>query len=77
MTKPTKWPLLPAKTQISLGIYSVWSEASLCALMIAKDFSVPHVDREDWSDWADTQFDLSLRWVHMPFGWFGREAAQK
>ena len=25
MTKPTKWPLLPTKTQISLGIRPVWS----------------------------------------------------
>ena len=28
MTKPTKWPVRPAKTQISLGI---WSESSLSA----------------------------------------------
>ena len=31
MTKPTKWPLRPAKTQISLGIRPVWSESSLSA----------------------------------------------
>ena len=30
-TKPTKWPVRPAKTQISLGIHPVWSESSLCA----------------------------------------------
>ena len=24
----------------------------------------------------DAQVDLSLRWAHMPFSWFGREAAQ-
>ena len=35
MTKPAKWPLRPAKTQVSLGIRPFWSEASLCALMIA------------------------------------------
>ena len=29
MTKPTKWPLRPAKTQISLCIRPVWSESSL------------------------------------------------
>ena len=28
-TKPTKWPVHPAKTQISLGIHPVWSESSL------------------------------------------------
>ena len=45
MTKPTKWPLRKAK--ISLGICPVWSEASLCALMIAKDLSFPHVGSKD------------------------------
>ena len=28
-----------------------------------------------WSDWADAQADLSLRWAHMPFFWFFHEAA--
>ena len=31
MTKPTKWHVHPAKTQISLGIRPVWSESSLSA----------------------------------------------
>ena len=31
MTKPTKWLVRPAKTQISLGIRPVWSESSLSA----------------------------------------------
>ena len=31
MTKPTKWPVRPAKTQISLGTRPVWSESSLSA----------------------------------------------
>ena len=35
-TKPTIWPVCPAKTQISLGIRPVWSESSLCVLRIAK-----------------------------------------
>ena len=30
-TKPTKWPVCPAKTQIRLGIRTVWSEPSLSA----------------------------------------------
>ena len=29
MTKPTKWPVRPAKTQIGLGIRPGWSESSL------------------------------------------------
>ena len=60
----------------SLRIRYVWSEASLCTLMIAKDLSFPHVDIEDWSDWVDAQVDLSLRWAHMPFCWFGHEVAK-
>ena len=31
MTKPTKWHVRPAKTQISLGIRRVWSKSSLSA----------------------------------------------
>ena len=31
MTKPTKWHVRPAKTQISLGIHTVWSGSSLSA----------------------------------------------
>ena len=31
VTKPTKWYVRPAKTQISLGIRPVWSESSLSA----------------------------------------------
>ena len=29
MTKPAKWPVRPAKTQISLGIRPIWSASSL------------------------------------------------
>ena len=53
MTKPTQWPVCPAKTQISLGILPVWSESSLRALWVAKDQRFLHVDSEDWSDLAD------------------------
>ena len=31
MTKPAKWHMRPARTQISLGIRPVWSESSLSA----------------------------------------------
>ena len=72
--KTNKWHMRPAKTQISLGIRPVWSEYSLCAQWLAKDPSFLHTDSEDWSDWADAQADLSLRWAHMPFGWFCNEA---
>ena len=67
MTKPTKRPVHPAKTQISLGICPVWSESSLCAQWVAKDPWLLHVDSED-SDQTG-QADLSLRLTHMPFCW--------
>ena len=37
-----KMTVRPAKTQISLGIHSVWSEYSLCAQSVAKDPSFLH-----------------------------------
>ena len=37
MTKPTKWHVHPAKTQISLGICPVWSESSLRAQWVAME----------------------------------------
>ena len=76
MTKPTKWHVCPAKTHISLGTRPVWSESSLCAQWVAKNPSFLHVDSEDWSDWADAEADLSLRWAHMPYCWLCYEAAQ-
>ena len=57
-------------------IHPVWSESLLCAQWVAKDPSFLHADSEDWSDWADAQADLSLRWAHIPFCWFCHEAAQ-
>ena len=67
MTKPTKWHVRPAKSQISLGIRPVWS---VFAVRIKKAwvFSYPFsAQRRLWSDWADAQDDLSLRWAHSHF----------
>ena len=47
ITKPTKWHVRPAKTQISLGIRPVWSESSLCAQWVAKDPSFRYAHSED------------------------------
>ena len=43
----TKWPLCPAKTQMSLGIRPVWSEYSLCAQWVAYDPSLLPADGAD------------------------------
>ena len=77
VAKPTKWHVRPAKIQISLGIRPVWSESSLSAMKKAWVLSYPmSAQRRLWSDWADAQVDLSLRWAHMPFCCFCHEAAQ-
>ena len=47
MTNPTKWPMCPAKTQISLGVCPVWSVSSLCALWVDKDSRFLHADSKD------------------------------
>ena len=76
MTKQTKWYVCPAKTQISLGIRTVWSESSLSAWRQAWVFSYPlSAPWRLWSDWPDAQADLSLRWALMSLCWFCRAAA--
>ena len=58
--KTNKMTVHPAKTQISLGIWPVWSESSLCAQWVAKDPSFLHANSED-SD--QTGRMPSLIWV--------------
>ena len=71
MTKPTKWSVRPAKTQISLGICPVWSESSLSTWRKLGSLATHWAHSED-SD----QADLSLRWAHRSFCWFCHKAAQ-
>ena len=97
MTKPTKWPVRPAKTQISLGIRPVLHhlcvarllfELSFCSVLFSliRFFAVrmkkPWVlsypmsaQQSLWSDWVDTQADLSLGWAHRTSCWFCHVAA--
>ena len=56
MTKPIKWPARPAKTQISLGIHTVWSEPRLFAVCMKKPCVLSYrmsARRRLWSDWPD------------------------
>ena len=76
MTKLTKWPVHQANSQSSLAIRPIWSESSLCAQMVAQDPRFLYADSEDWSDCADAQVDLSLRWAHRSCCLFYRAAAQ-
>ena len=76
MTKPAKWTLHPAKNQINLGICPFWSAF---AVHMKKYWILSYplsALQRLWSDGADAQADLSLRWVHRPFCWFCHEAAQ-
>ena len=76
-TKPTKWPVRPARTRIRLGIRTVWSEPSLSAwrTLVFLAIHCEHSERRLWSDWADAQDDLSLRWAHRLVCWFCHAAA--
>ena len=67
MTKPIKWHVRKAKTQIRLGIRPVWSESSLCTWRKLGSLATNWEHSGDWSDWADAQADLSLRWAHSHF----------
>ena len=60
MTKPSKWHVRPAKTQISLGIRPVWSESSLSAWRKLGS-SATHLTHSEDSD--QTGRMLRLIWV--------------
>ena len=65
--KTNKVHVRPAKTQISLGIRPVWS---VFAVRMKTDWVLSYplsAQRRLWSDWADAQADLSLRWAHTHF----------
>ena len=54
MTKPTKW----------LSLIRVFAVRMKKALVLSYSLSA---QRRLWSDWADAQADLSLRWAHSHF----------
>ena len=66
--KTNKISVRPAKTQISLGICPVWSSVFAVPMKKAWVLSYPlSTQRRLWSDLADAQADLSLRWAHSHF----------
>ena len=73
--KTNKMSVCPVKTQISLGIRPVWSVFAVCLMGSYKGPKLSSCgQRRLWSDWADAQADLSLRWVHS-LCWFCHVAA--
>ena len=69
MTKPTKWCARPAKTPED----QPWHPPGLIrvfAVRLKKTWVLSYplsAQRRLWSDWADAQADLSLRWAHSHF----------
>ena len=64
--KTNKMSVLPLKTQISLGICPVWSVWSVFTVGMKRAWVLSYplsAQRRLWSDWADAQADLSLRWA--------------
>ena len=59
--KTNKVSVRPAKTQISLRVFAVRMKK---AWVLSYPLSA---QRRLWSDWADAQADLSLRWAHTHF----------
>ena len=57
----------PAKTQISLGIRQVWSVFAVRMRKPCTHIYPLSAHRRLWSDWADAQADLNLRWAHSHF----------
>ena len=54
----------PTRDKTKVSVRPVWSESSLSAWRKLGPLATHWVHSEDWSDWADTQADLSLRWAH-------------
>ena len=75
MTKPTKWPVHPAKTQISLGIRPVWLESLLSAWRKLGSLGTHEAHSEDWLDWVDAKAYLSLCWARKTNCWFCHASA--
>ena len=68
--KTNKMTVRPAKTQVSLGIRSVWS---VFAVRMKKAWVLSYplsAQRRLWSAWADAHADLSLHWGAQSF-WGG------
>ena len=75
MTKPTKWHVRPAKTQISLAIRSVWSESSLSAWRKLGSLATHWAHSED-SDQTGQMPRLIWVFAAQSFCWFCHQAAQ-
>ena len=76
MTKPTKWPLRPAKTQISMGIHLVWSESSLSAWRNIGSSATHWAHYKDSDQTGQMPRLIWVCWAHSHFVGFCHEAAE-
>ena len=68
MTKPTKWHVRPARTQISLGIRPVWSESSLSAWRNLRSLATHWTHSEDSDQTGQMPRKILIRLGWCP-GW--------
>ena len=75
--KTNKLPCAPSEDSDQPGhppsLITVFTIRMKKAWVLSYSFSA---QRRLWSDWANAQADLSLRWAHMPFCWFCHDVAQ-
>ena len=74
MTKPTKWHVRPAKTQISMGIHPVWSEFSLSAWRKLGSLATRWTCSED-SDQTRQMPRLGAHAISLVLSWGGSNAS--
>ena len=60
--KPTKWPVQPGNTRISLGIHPGWSQSSRSHCRRFGSLATHKSHHEDWSNWSSAQAVLSHHW---------------
>ena len=63
---PSVYEPLHDKTN-KMAVRPVWSESSLSAWRSIGSLATHWAQHGLWSDWADAQADLSLRWAHTHF----------
>ena len=63
-TKPTKWPVHPAKTRIGLGGWPVWSESSLATWRRFGSLATHKADRKDSHQTGWIPSLSSFHWMH-------------
>ena len=69
-TKPIKWHVRPAKTQINLGIRPVWSESSLSTWGRLKSLAIirAHSEASDQTGWSESSLGANVILLVLTWG---------